>query len=451
MNVRVLKNLFVFLACLSLATSATPQGAQAQGLSETDRKAAARAAYLEGVQLQEAGRPADALSKFEAAQKFYDAPTHLLHIGECQAATGKLVEASETYETLVRKQLGANPPEAFTQAVAQGQTELEALRKRIPTLRITVKPEQQKLQNLQINVNGASLPTELLGIARPVNPAAYRLSASATGYGMAAPVDVTIVEREAKTVELALKEGATTPPPLVPIPPPYVTTTPQPASTPASTPPAAEQAKPVRPEDGVSSFGMLLGVRGGLLVPGGSVAKSADLDNYATTGAGFGIDAMARVLKILLLGATFEGSTLGKPDNFDRSLPTGVRGDVSTFGTYIGVVLGVIPNPEKVSFIADVGFGRRQLNQTITVNSLKTEQSFSGTEFAVGAGVAVPIGPVRLVPKAMINFGSFKNAETTCVAGSTNCLTSGSITNSDTHTFFFLGLAVYYNLDLGKK
>ena len=37
----------------------------------------------------------EALRRFEAAQSLFDAPTHLLHIAECQALTGKLVEAQE--------------------------------------------------------------------------------------------------------------------------------------------------------------------------------------------------------------------------------------------------------------------------------------------------------------------------------------------------------------------
>ena len=83
------------VACLlALTTTAAAQ------MSEGEKKAAARAAYTEGVDLQEKGKPAEALSRFEAAQKLYDAPTHLVRIAECQALTGKWVEASETYETL---------------------------------------------------------------------------------------------------------------------------------------------------------------------------------------------------------------------------------------------------------------------------------------------------------------------------------------------------------------
>src|SRR5262249_40398378 len=81
----------VFLLFASIALFASRADAQ---MSEGEKKAAARAAYQEGVQLQDQGKPAEALARFEAAQGLYDAPTHLLHIAECQALTGKLVEAS---------------------------------------------------------------------------------------------------------------------------------------------------------------------------------------------------------------------------------------------------------------------------------------------------------------------------------------------------------------------
>src|SRR4051794_25209468 len=110
---------FALLACLTTFTSLT----QAQ-MSDGERKAAARAAYTEGVELQEKGKPTEALARFEAAEKLFDAPTHVLRIAECQALTGKLVEASETYETLIRKTLPPNSPDAFVQAQEQGKAEL---------------------------------------------------------------------------------------------------------------------------------------------------------------------------------------------------------------------------------------------------------------------------------------------------------------------------------------
>lgn len=151
-------------------------------MSESERKATARAAYLEGVKLQEGGNCAEALPRFEAAQKFYSAPTHLLHIGQCQAATGKLVEASETYETLVRMPLGKDSPDVFRQAEDEGKKELLQIKPRIPTLRVQITPAPSSLSSVVVKLNGRAIPNEVLGITRPINPGKYKVTVWAAGY-----------------------------------------------------------------------------------------------------------------------------------------------------------------------------------------------------------------------------------------------------------------------------
>lgn len=171
---------------------------------ESERKPAARAAYIEGVQLQEQKKFAEALVRFETAQKFFDAPTHLLHMAECQVQLGRLVEASETYEVLARKSLPAGAPDAFVDAQKQGKAEVGPLRARVPTLRITTKPDTAQLQGLQVLINGVSVPNELIGIARPLNPGLYRLTATARGYATASSVEIPLGEKEQKSIELVL-------------------------------------------------------------------------------------------------------------------------------------------------------------------------------------------------------------------------------------------------------
>ncbi len=181
------------------ATSTAPVGA---GMSESERKAAARAAYLEGAALQEKGDCAQALPRFEAAQKLFDAPTHQLRIAQCQAATGKLVEAQENYETLVHKNL-STAPDAFKQAQETARKELPTLQPRIPTLRVQVTAASGSPKDVVVQLNGARMPNELLGIARPVNPGTYKVTATASGY-KSSPVDVQLAEGDAKSVDMKL-------------------------------------------------------------------------------------------------------------------------------------------------------------------------------------------------------------------------------------------------------
>jgi hypothetical protein len=173
-------------------------------MSESERKATARAAYQEGVKLQDDGHCPDALPRFEAAQKLFAAPTHLLHIAQCQAATGKLVEASETYETLVRTPI-SKEVEAFRAAIDEGKAELTALRPRIPTLRITVVPALTGVANAVVKSNGVQVPLEVVGIARPVNPGHYTVTVWAPGFKEARG-EVDVGEATPKAIELRLSK-----------------------------------------------------------------------------------------------------------------------------------------------------------------------------------------------------------------------------------------------------
>lgn len=185
------------------AKPAAPLAGPPSDMSESERKATARAAYLEGVKLQDAGNCAEALPRLEAAQKFYSAPTHLLHIAQCQATSGKLVESSETYESLVRTPLTKESPDAFRQAQEEGKKELAQIKPRVPTLRIQVAPPPASLSSLIVKLNGSAIPNEVLGIARPVNPGKYKVTVWAAGYKEASET-VDVVEGAPRAIELKL-------------------------------------------------------------------------------------------------------------------------------------------------------------------------------------------------------------------------------------------------------
>lgn len=423
------------VACFASTTSI----ARAQ-MTEGEKKAAARAAYTEGVDLQDKGRPAEALARFEAAQKLFAAPTHLLHIAECQTLTGKLVEASETYETLIRIPLGPGSAEAFVRAQEQGKAELAVLRERIPSLRVTIRPEPQTLQELQVRVNDAAMPTELVGIARPVNPGMYRLTASASGWSTPAPTNIEVRERDQKRVELSLQQGIqASAPPAAPAsygaPPPYEPTT-------------------MKPKEGPSTTGLLFGLRGGALVPGGDVDKTTRFEDFASAGGGLGVDVIGRLAKIFLIGGTLELATLGEPDA--RPLAAGTRPEVATRSVSYGLFAGIMPDVDKVTFVADAGFGRRSIHQTRALTDAtrvqrRSEVSYDGLEIAIHAGVSFPAGPFRIVPKAGFAFGQFTERACSGAALQLAGCNPSSEVNAAGHTMFNVLLAVYYHLDLAKK
>ncbi len=429
---------FAFAALVALLFTTSRAHAQ---MSDTEKKAAARAAYQEGVKLQDDGKAGEALARFESAQKLFDAPTHLLHIAECQALTGRLVESSETYESLSRKALPPGAPDAFVQAQQQGQAELLALRPRIPTLRITTRPGPHALTNLSINVNGVAMPIELIGIARPLNPGTYRFTAQASGYATAAHVDVPLGEKEQKSQELVLVAGAAGA--VVAAPPPASG---QPPPAPYTTPP--DSKVPKKNLVASTSTGFLFGIRGGGSVPGGDRKKGASINDVGAAGGAFGIDAYVRLVHMLLLGATFEYTALGGSDGAASQVPSGRSFSASAHSTYVGVNLGIIPSVDHVSFIGDLGLGSRTLASSASgsgIASLDGDRSNSGLEFQIGVGLSIPAGPIRLVPRATLGVGTFSSQDDNGSSGSIPTLERSG------HTFFFIGLAAYYSLDLGQK
>jgi hypothetical protein len=174
-------------------------------MSEPERKATARAAYQEGLALQESGKCPEAIPKFEVAQNFFSAATHTLHLAQCEAATGKLVAAAEHYETLSRTPIMKDMPDAFKQAIGDAKKEGPAIRKRVPSLRITLTPAPSTLTGLTVKLNGAAFPVEVLGIARPVDPGKYRIVVTAAGYRDASS-EVDVVESASKAVDLKLSK-----------------------------------------------------------------------------------------------------------------------------------------------------------------------------------------------------------------------------------------------------
>ncbi len=175
-------------------------------LSDSERKAAARAAYQEGVELQAQKSFANAIERFQAAQRLFDAPPHLVHLAQCFAATGKLVEAYETYETLAHQgpRLGPDSPPQYREAIALGKKENAELLPRIPSLSIRVEPSPAGLRTLVVLVNGRAMPNELIGISRHVNPGSYEITATAWGIAAAKPVRFDLAEGEQHVADVKL-------------------------------------------------------------------------------------------------------------------------------------------------------------------------------------------------------------------------------------------------------
>lgn len=282
----------LFACLLVLAKLAGTAHAQ----SEAENTAAARALALEGVKLADAGDCQGAIDRFSRAEQLFHAPTILLGLGECQCKVGLLVEGTENLNRVAREELGPKPPAPFVQAQAKAKTLLAEYLPKVGRLTLTV--ETPSTEPYAVTIDGAPLPSALVGVARPINPGEHQLSVSGDAY-LPAEQSFSVAEGQAQelTVRLELKPAEAPPPPPPPLPP----------DTPP--PPAAEpNYVPAYIAFGVGAVGIGVGSYFGLSAVGtkgdldevcrdGSCPESADPDidsmqtdaTIATIGFGVGI------------------------------------------------------------------------------------------------------------------------------------------------------------------
>jgi len=406
----------------------TPRAGFAQppgpATSAADREAA-RNLYVEGFALQQAGNYSDALERFKRAQAVYPAPTTQLHIAECDAQLGHLVEAAEAYRALTRQQLAADANPAFIAAQTQAAAELQQVEPRIPHLHLDVTPHG--IPGLSVTVDDQPMNVALLDVDRPVDPGAHKIAVMAPGY-FRAEASVTIREREpTKKIVIPMRPTGGV---LVPVPPP------PPDGAPPPPPPPPEVVVPPPPiyvPEYQSRSGLFFGPRLGGLVPEGA----SSITDFVTSGFSLGGELDLRFARRLFFGAVVDHAFLGGG---------GAGGSAAT--TNVGATFGVIVNPDHVSALFQVGIGYRVLSFTNTVQlpgvlggvTEPVGQSVHSPEGMLGGGVWIPIGHrVRLVPRIDVGFGSFDLASTV----------AGSPSESSTYGFINFNLAGYYNLDFG--
>jgi len=241
-------------SALALALCLASSGVSAQ-VSDFDR-ATARTLWQEGHQALDKKDFAAAADHFERAYALVHAPTALLGLAEAQAGLGKLVNALETYNRILREGLPPHPPSAFVKAVESARQEFDALAPRIPY--VTIQVMGPGASGATVTVDDIAVPSAALGVKRAIDPGSHRIRADAPGFG---PIEVTVTIAEGKTEAVVLE--------------------PKPRA--AAAPPVAENPAPPReaPSDGKTRR-VIAGVVGGVGVAGivvgsvlGALARSA--------------------------------------------------------------------------------------------------------------------------------------------------------------------------------
>jgi len=296
--VRKLKTTVVGLALCLLAGPALGQEA-----SETERNAA-RQLGEEGIALYEQGNHAAAAEKLDRAYAILQVQTLGLWSARALAKTGKLVEASERYQAVLRLPVPADAPAVITDAIQQSRSELAPLKARIPTLELHLQgaaPEE-----VTLTVDGQRFESKLIGIPMALNPGDRVVELRRGEEVVTRTVTLAEGAHEQLVIELAAQKA-------VPV-----------AGAPAPAP-SAGATEPVA-DSGASSDG--------------SLQRTLGWVGLGVGGAG------------LLFGTITGVMTMGKRSDLrdaceGERCPVGTQDDIDAYGTYhtlstVGFIVGAV-------------------------------------------------------------------------------------------------------------
>lgn len=371
-------------------------------------KATARELASDGVKKFNAGNPKGALQSLQKAQALYDAPIHLLYIARSHAELGQLIEAVESYRSLLRVVLPANAPQVFVEAQEDGRRELAEVEPRLARLTIEVTPED--VQGLSLSVDGLPINVAALSVARPSNPGEHIVEAEAPGYKVASHT-ITLSEGGEATVELELEAE----PDFEPDSGPDAQTSASTAQT------SAAQWRQSGP------YGLIFGLRYGGIAPLGDLESGQKMFGY------YGLSGMGRVeLGVRFMhyfGAKFyAGGSFAVPgrrhEEYAKSRTNFLTSRDSTTTSAktgdVGFALMATSNPRQFGGFGELGFTflhgyqwKRELVLGESNEVLCSERiNHRGLAGRVGVGANLPVHRiVNIVPVFDVTVGTLSRGK----------------------------------------
>lgn len=165
--------------CL-LALGAVFHSSLALAQSAADKTTARKLAH-EGQTALMAGDLDVAAQRFNSARKLVNAPT--LHVGyaRARAGQGRLVEAYDVYQQVIRVGVPADASAAFHDAVAEATKASEELEKQLAWVTVELTGLEGSDAAI-VEVNGSRMPPAAVGIERAVDPGVVVVTVRAEGY-----------------------------------------------------------------------------------------------------------------------------------------------------------------------------------------------------------------------------------------------------------------------------
>lgn len=186
------------LCCLVFSATASAQptaDAPAEDASHT--RTAARTLAAQGAEAFERRDYAAALDLFQRAGALVDAPTIVLMQARTLVELGRWVDAADRYSFLLslKSPDSANP--AFQAAVQAAADEYEALKTRLPLLKVKLHGARPA----DVWIDGRQLPAPLVGVDNPLDPGQHRIEVHEPGR---APIVREVVLAEGAREELVI-------------------------------------------------------------------------------------------------------------------------------------------------------------------------------------------------------------------------------------------------------
>jgi hypothetical protein len=144
---------------------------------------------------------------FRRADELVHAPTLVVDHARSLVGLGKLVEAHEGFELVLREGVATNAPWQWKQAIVVAAAELAAVEPRLAWLTITVKGPS----TASVQIDGKPVPDAARGVRRATNPGARAVSVRAERFLPADRV-ITLKEGQSETVEFLLEPDPNAPP-----------------------------------------------------------------------------------------------------------------------------------------------------------------------------------------------------------------------------------------------
>lgn len=189
------------IVLVAVALGLAPRAAAAQPSAQATAKPLAE----QGIELYHAGSYAEALQALERAEAAFSAPVHRVYMARANAKLGRLVEAKRLYDDALAEPPKPNENTALTAIREAARREVDALRVRIPSLRLAVSGVPR--DSVRVRVDRRSIPLGELERGVAVNPGEHTIAVTVEGR-TARTRTVTLTEGSAERLEIVFDEPA---------------------------------------------------------------------------------------------------------------------------------------------------------------------------------------------------------------------------------------------------